>query len=60
LMSRFTRGLFELGGSYLYVNRGLGVVAQPVRLGAPREIAVFELACNAATLANTHSRDLAA
>ena len=47
LMSRFTRGLFELGGSYLYVNRGLGVVAQPVRVGAPREIAVFELTRNA-------------
>jgi predicted MPP superfamily phosphohydrolase len=45
LMSRFTRGLFEQKGSYLYVNRGLGVVGQPVRVGALREIAVFELAC---------------
>lgn len=43
LMSRFTRGLFERGGSYLYVTHGLGVVGQPVRLGSLREIAVLEL-----------------
>ena len=46
LMSRFTRGLFDIGGAHLYVNRGLGVVAQPVRVGAPREIAIFELVGN--------------
>jgi predicted MPP superfamily phosphohydrolase len=60
LMSRFTRGLFEFGGSYLYVNRGLGVVAQPVRVGAPREIAVFELARNATLPTNIRSHDVAA
>jgi hypothetical protein len=43
LVSRFTRGLFERDGSYLYVTHGLGVVGQPVRLGSLREIAVLEL-----------------
>jgi predicted MPP superfamily phosphohydrolase len=43
LMSRFTRGLFERDGAYLYVNRGLGVTGEPVRVGSPREIAVLEL-----------------
>lgn len=43
LMSRFVRGLFERDGSYLYVNRGLGLVGQPVRVGAAREIALLTL-----------------
>jgi hypothetical protein len=43
LVSRFTRGLFERDGSYLYVTHGLGVVGQPVRVGSLREIAVLEL-----------------
>jgi hypothetical protein len=42
-MTRFTRGLFVRDGSYLYVTHGLGVVGQPVRLGALREIVVLEL-----------------
>jgi predicted MPP superfamily phosphohydrolase len=43
LMSRYVRGLFERAGSYLYVNRGLGVVGQAVRVGASREIALLTL-----------------
>ena len=31
-------GLFELNGSYLYINRGLGVVGPPLRINCPREI----------------------
>ncbi len=31
-------GLFELGGSRLYINRGLGVVGPPMRINCPREI----------------------
>jgi predicted MPP superfamily phosphohydrolase len=43
LMSRFVHGLFECNGAYLYVNRGLGLVGQPVRVGAPREIGLLKL-----------------
>lgn len=31
-------GLFELGSSRLYINRGLGVVGPPLRINCPREI----------------------
>lgn len=36
-------GLFEETGQYLYVNRGLGYVAFPGRIGMPPEITVIEL-----------------
>jgi len=39
----FHRGLYERGASYLYVNSGLGVTGQRIRLFTPREIGVFEL-----------------
>lgn len=38
----FDRGLFERDGSYLYVNCGLGVTGQRIRLCTPREITVIE------------------
>jgi hypothetical protein len=44
LMTRFSRGLFERDGAFLYVTHGLGVVGQPVRLGVQREIVLIELA----------------
>ncbi|MFC1592086.1 metallophosphoesterase [Thermodesulfobacteriota bacterium] len=31
-------GLYRSGGSYLYINKGLGVVGPPVRLNCPSEI----------------------
>lgn len=31
-------GLYDLHGSYLYINRGLGVVGPPLRINCPREI----------------------
>lgn len=37
----FACGLYERGGRFLYVNRGLGVTGQRVRLFAPREIALL-------------------
>jgi len=43
-MTEFSRGLFERGGAYLYVNCGLGVTGQRIRLFTPREISLFELA----------------
>lgn len=42
-MTRFDRGLFRSAGSSLYVNCGLGVTGQRVRLFTPREISVFDL-----------------
>ncbi len=43
LMTRFDRGAFRQGDSLLYVNCGLGVTGQRIRLFTPREISVFEL-----------------
>ncbi len=40
LIARWTRGLFEIDQSVLYVNRGLGVAGLPVRLNCPREISL--------------------
>ncbi len=36
-------GLYEEAGQYLYVNRGLGYLAFPGRIGMPPEITVIEL-----------------
>ncbi|HVO22552.1 MAG TPA: metallophosphoesterase [Candidatus Margulisiibacteriota bacterium] len=38
----FARGLFERNGSFLYVNCGLGVTGQRIRLCTPREITLIE------------------
>ena len=38
----YDRGLFERQGSFLYVNCGLGVTGQRIRLFTPREITVIE------------------
>jgi len=43
LTTRWTRGLFRLGNTRLYVNRGLGVGGVAMRLNCPREIAVLTL-----------------
>ena len=44
-ITRFPRGQYTLGNCFLYVNRGLGVTGQRVRLFTPREIAL--LTCRA-------------
>lgn len=36
-------GLFDEDGKYLYVNRGLGYLGMPARIGMPPEITVIEL-----------------
>jgi len=46
LIARFTRGLFEEGGTALYVNRGIGVAGLPLRLNCAREIALIRLVPN--------------
>lgn len=43
-ITAFDRGLFERNGAYLYVNCGLGVTGQRIRLSTPREITVIEAA----------------
>jgi uncharacterized protein len=43
LLGPYAAGLYRKGKDVLYVNRGLGVVAIPVRLGAPPEITIFTL-----------------
>jgi len=42
-ITRYPRGTFERGGSFLHVNLGLGVTGQPVRLATPREITMVTL-----------------
>jgi predicted MPP superfamily phosphohydrolase len=43
IVTPFDRGLFGDNGSYLYVNCGLGVTGQRVRLCTPREVLVVEV-----------------
>ena len=43
IMGPYTQGLYTRGEDHLYVNRGLGVVGLPVRIGAPPEITVLTL-----------------
>ncbi len=42
-MTSFTRGLYQMNGSTLYVNRGVGVAGPAVRFNCAREIATVEL-----------------
>jgi hypothetical protein len=43
LLGGYTQGLYREGEQSLYVNRGLGVVGLPMRIGAPPEITVITL-----------------
>jgi uncharacterized protein len=43
LMTPYVSGHFQKPGGQLYVNRGIGTIGVPIRLGAPPEISVFEL-----------------
>lgn len=47
-VTAFDRGLYHAGDSHLYVNCGLGVTGQRIRLFTPREISIFELSALAA------------
>ena len=42
-VTAYDRGLFERHGSFLYVNCGLGVTGQRIRLFTPREITVIDV-----------------
>jgi hypothetical protein len=43
IVTPYVAGRFEKAGGQLYVNRGIGTVGVPIRVGAPPEITVFEL-----------------
>jgi hypothetical protein len=43
LVTPYVAGRFEKPGGQLYVNRGIGTIFVPIRVGAPPEITVFEL-----------------
>lgn len=45
LHTRYTKGLYRLPSSTIYVNSGLGTIGLPVRIGAPPEITLIRL-CN--------------
>jgi len=43
LVTPYVSGWFEKPGGQLYVNRGIGTIGVPMRIGAPPEITVYEL-----------------
>jgi len=43
LITPYVWGWFEKPGGKLYVNRGIGTIGIPMRMGAPPEITVYEL-----------------
>jgi predicted MPP superfamily phosphohydrolase len=43
IVTRFTRGLYQQGGSTLYVSRGVGVGGPALRVNCAREITTLEL-----------------
>jgi len=44
LVTPYVAGWFQKPGGQLYVNRGIGTIFIPIRLGAPPEITVYSLA----------------
>lgn len=47
LITPYVAGWFAKGGGQLYVNRGIGTIGIPIRLGASPEITLYELVCAA-------------
>jgi predicted MPP superfamily phosphohydrolase len=43
IVTPYVAGWFARPGGQLYVNRGIGTIAAPMRVGAPPEITIFEL-----------------
>ncbi len=43
LVTPYVTGLFHKPGGQLYVNRGIGTIGLPIRIGAPPEITVYQL-----------------
>ncbi len=42
--ARYVAGLYDVAGMHLYVSRGAGYWGPSMRLGAPSEVTLFELA----------------
>jgi predicted MPP superfamily phosphohydrolase len=47
LVTPYVAGWFQKPGGQLYVNRGIGTIFIPIRLGAPPEITVYSLTTSA-------------
>jgi len=45
LVTPYVAGWFRKPGGRLYVNRGIGTIGVPIRIGAPPEITVYQLTC---------------
>jgi hypothetical protein len=43
LVTPYVAGLFQKPGGQLYVNRGIGTIGVPIRIGAPPEITIYQL-----------------
>jgi predicted MPP superfamily phosphohydrolase len=43
LFFKYVSGMYKVGGTSLYVNRGFGTVGPPARVGAPPEVTRFVL-----------------
>jgi predicted MPP superfamily phosphohydrolase len=43
LVTPYVAGWFRKPGGQLYVNRGIGTIGVPIRLGAPPEITIYQL-----------------
>ena len=43
LITSYVRGWFRRGDSQLYVNRGIGTIGVPIRIGSPPEITLYQL-----------------
>jgi predicted MPP superfamily phosphohydrolase len=43
LYTPYIHGMYSKGGSLLYVSRGIGTVAIPLRLGVPPEVSLIRL-----------------
>jgi uncharacterized protein len=43
LVTPYVAGLFQKPGGQLYVNRGIGTIFIPIRIGAPPELTVYSL-----------------
>jgi uncharacterized protein len=43
LVTPYVAGLFQKPGGKLYVNRGIGTIGVPIRIGAPPEITIYQL-----------------
>jgi hypothetical protein len=43
LVTPYVAGHFQKSGGQLYVNRGIGTIFVPIRLGAPPELTVYRL-----------------